>query len=128
MGENGIIGALAIALKVLCHDGGDGHGDPDEAILVDADPNNVEPGQAAFWSPPRAPLAATALGKPTDGQDPLLDRIHVSEEVLLVMQVGSDVMAQESEEAGDGKGLVAVADDLIVYRMPVEAYLQECAN
>lgn len=40
--------------------------------------------------------------------------------VLLLMQVRRDIVAQQGEEAGDSKGLVAVAQDLEVDGVQVE--------
>ena len=125
VGKHGAVGALAVAVKVLCDDGGDGHGDADEAVVVDADPVDVEPRQTAGGSPPRAALGTAAGGEPVQGPHPLLDGVHVAEEVLLLVQVGGHVVAHEGEEGGDGEGLVAVGHDLKVDGMLVEVDLQE---
>jgi hypothetical protein len=50
---------------------------------------------------------------PCDGPDPVLG-LDIAEVGLLLVQVGGDVVAHEGEEAGNGKGLVAVAQDLKV--------------
>jgi hypothetical protein len=43
MAEYRAVGALAVSVKVLRGDGRDGHGHPDEAVVVDSDPDDVEP-------------------------------------------------------------------------------------
>lgn len=85
MGKDWTIGAFAIAVKILCNDGGDGHGNSDEAVVVNADPNNVEPCQSALGCSPRPALAATALVHPGDGPYPWLHRVHISEVLLLIV-------------------------------------------
>jgi len=57
--------------------------------------------------------------KPRNRQDPILG-CYASEVILLAMQVWSDVMTEEGEEAGNGKGLVAVANDFKVDGVAVE--------
>lgn len=108
MSKNRRVGALAVAAIVLSENGGNGHGNADEAVLVDADPDDVEPGEAALGSAPGAPLSTAALGEPVDGQDPALDGAQVSKEFLLRVQVGCRVVAYQAEKGGNGKGLVAV--------------------
>ena len=121
--KDGRVGALAVAPIVLGQDGRHGHGNADEAVLVHADPDDVEPGQAALGRAPGAAIAAAALGEPVDGHDPALDRAKASEELLLRMQVGRAVVADEAEEGGNGKGLVAVGDDGEVGGAPVPLQL-----
>lgn len=123
--EHGAVGALAVSVKVLGCDGRDGHGNADEAVVVDADPDDVEPGQAALGGSPRPSRAAAALGQPAQGPDPRLDRVHKAEIFLLFVEVGPHVMTQQGEEGRDGEGFIAVADDLEVYGVPVEAQRQE---
>lgn len=65
--KNGRVGALAVAAIVLSENGGNGHGNTDEAVLVDADPDDVEPGEAALWSAPGTSVPTAALGEPVDG-------------------------------------------------------------
>jgi len=50
--KHGAVGALAVLGKVLGDDGGDGGGHAHEAVLVDARPDDVEPGQAAAGGAP----------------------------------------------------------------------------
>lgn len=125
VGKDGRVGAFAVALKVLRDDGGDGHGYADEAVLVDADPVDVEPGQPALGSAPGPALAAAAFGEPVDGHNPWRDGAHFAEEVLLCVQVGRDVVAEETKERRNGKCLVAVRDDLEVDGVPVPLDLEE---
>lgn len=77
---------------MLRQDGGDGHGNSDKAILIHADPDNVEPGKTALRGAPRASLSAAALGKPVDRQDPRRDGAHIPKEFLLRVQVGRTVV------------------------------------
>ena len=122
--KDGAVGALAVSLKVLGHNGRDGHGNSDEAVVVDADPDDVEPRQAALGRAPGAPVAAAALCEPVEGPNPGLHGAHLAEEVLLRMQVRGDIVTDEGEEGGDGKGLVAVRDDLEVDGVPVPLDLE----
>jgi hypothetical protein len=93
--------------------------------VIDTNPNDIEPSQAAPRGPPRAPLSAAALAEPAQGPDPRGDGVHLSEVFLLRVEVGPNVVAQEREEGGYRKGLVAVADDLEIDGMPVEAQRQQ---
>lgn len=79
------VGAFAVTVKVLSHDGGDGHGNSDEAVVVNADPNDVEPCEAALGGPPGSTLAATALVHPSDGPHPRFHRLHVPKILLLIV-------------------------------------------
>jgi hypothetical protein len=108
-------------VEVLRHHGEDGHGDADKAVVVYPDPNDVEPCQAALWGAPGPALAAAALCEPVNRPDPGLDGPHLAEELLLLMQVRCDVVAEQGEEGRYGKGLVAVADDSEVDGVPVKA-------
>ena len=123
MRKDGTVGALAVPLKVLRRDGGEGHGDPDEAVVVDAYPYDVEPRQAALWRPPRAPLAAAALRKPVQWPYPAPHRFHEAKIFLLFVEIGRYVVAHEGEERGDGERLIAVAHHLEIDGMPVIVYL-----
>lgn len=125
MAEDGGVGALAVVVKVLRGDGRDGHGDADEAVVVYADPDDVEPRQAALWGAPGPALAAAAGGGPAERPHPRLDGLHQAEVLLLLVQVRGHVVAQQGEEGGYGKGLVAVGDNLEVDGVPVEAQRQE---
>lgn len=81
----------------------------------------VEPGQAALRSPEEALFhASCARLQPVDGQDPVLDRPQSPEVLLLLVDVGRDIVAEQAKETGDRKGLVAVAQHLEVQRMSVE--------
>lgn len=119
------VGTLAIPVEVLSGYRRDRHGDTDKAVVVNTDPNNIEPSQAAPGSPPGASLTAATLCEPVERPDPTLDRMHIPEVFLLLVEVGRNVMAQEREKGGYSKGLVAVADNLEVDGVPVEAYRKE---
>lgn len=67
-------GDLEVAKMLL--NGGDGHFNANKAVLVDAKPDDVKPGQAALGGPPWTLLVATAaLGKPTQRPNLCLDRV-----------------------------------------------------
>jgi hypothetical protein len=95
--KHGRVGGLAVSIKVLRDDSSDGHSHAYEAVLVDTRPDDIEPSQTAPRCPPRTPLSSTALGKPTDRQDPWLC-LDATEVGLLVVQVRRNVMAEEGEE------------------------------
>lgn len=67
------VGAFAVAVIVLGYDGGNGHGHADKAVVVDADPDDVEPGEAALRRPPAAPISSTTFLEPIYRPDPILD-------------------------------------------------------
>lgn len=124
MPKDRTVGALAVSVMVLRYDGRYGHRNANKAVVVDTDPQDVEPGQTAFWHPPYPSLSTTALGKPVDRHDPRLDGMQLPEENFLAMQVGGHIMAQECEEGGDGEGLVTIGYYLEVDGMPVPLELQ----
>ena len=119
MGKNGIVRGFAVTVKILGDHSGDGHGHSDKTVVIYADPDDVEPRQAALRGPPGAAVAAAAFGKPVDGPHPGYHGLHVAEVILLVVQVGGDIMAHKGKEGGNGKCFIAVADDLIIDGMPV---------
>jgi|SRR5690242_8306978 len=85
----------------------------------------VEPRQpASGLSQPSLLLTARTLLHPSDGPDPVL-WLDVSEILLLVVEIRCDVVAHESEEAGNGEGLVAVSQDLEVDCLLVVQVAQE---
>ncbi|KFY42728.1 hypothetical protein V494_02286 [Pseudogymnoascus sp. VKM F-4513 (FW-928)] len=114
------IAPLAIHIKILRHDGRNRHRNPHKAILINAGPHDIKPGQPAPRGAPDAPLPATALGEPVHRQHPRLDRVHGAEVVLLAVQRGRGVVAQQREEGGDREGFVAVRDDAEVHAVVVE--------
>jgi hypothetical protein len=121
MTKDWTIRAFTIPAKILSQDCGNGHGNPDEAVLIDAYPDNVEPRQSALGSPPRSSLSAAHLAEPIQRHYPWLDGLHEAEIFLLLVQVGCYVGAHQGKEGRDCEGFVAVADDLEVYGMPVES-------
>lgn len=120
MCKYGAIGALAISVKILCHNGNDSHGDTYEAVLVDADPYYVEPGQPRFRYSPTTTLTPAAFGKPVHGYKPRFNRVQLAKEFFLLVEIWSHEVAHQGEEGRNGKGLVGFADDLVVRGMPVE--------
>lgn len=82
----------AVAIKVLCNDGGDGHADSDEAVLEDCDPDDVEPGESASRRPQPAVLSPGAFLEPSHGPNPWL-RLDGPKIFLLVVEVGREICA-----------------------------------
>lgn len=87
------IAPLAIHIKILRHHRRDRHRDSHKAILVNTRPHHIKPRQPAPRRPPDAPLPATALGEPVDGQHPRLDGVHGAEVVFLAVQRRGGVVA-----------------------------------
>lgn len=112
--ENGTVGAFAVLFKVLGDDGGNGHGDADKAVLVDTNPVDVEPGEAACGGAPDTALLTATGGKPVDGHDPGLDGVQFAEELLLCVQIRGNIVTEQSKEGSNGKGLIAIGNDLKV--------------
>lgn len=100
--------AFTVTLVVLSHNRNDRHGDPYEAVVVDADPDDVEPGEAALGCSPRAPVSSTYVLEPAHWQDPRLNGSHLPEKLLLLVQVRRHVLTHELKEGRDSKGLIAV--------------------
>lgn len=73
MSEIRAVGAFAIAIVVFGYNGCDSHGHTDKAVVVDSDPDDVEPGEAALRRPPAAPISSAAFLEPIYRQDPFLD-------------------------------------------------------
>jgi hypothetical protein len=125
MSKDGAVRALAISVKMLRHNGDDGHGNTYEAVLVDTNPNYVEPRQPRFRRSPTTTIPTAALGKPVQGYNPRLYRLQLAKELLLLMKIRSHKVAHEGKERCNGKGLVRFADDLVVYSMPVKPKREE---
>lgn len=88
----------------------------------------VKPGQSApRLSQPSMVFAARALLHPSDRPDPILG-LDVPEVFLLFVQTRSDVMTHESEEARNGKSLVAVSQDFEVYCFLIVEVAEERDN
>jgi hypothetical protein len=123
--EDRTVGALAILPKVLRDHRRDCRSYSNEAVLVNTDPYDIEPCQTTFRNPPGSfhlpiPPTATPL-EPGKRPEPVSDRPHLAEILLLLVQIGRHIVAEESEEGGNGKGLVAVADDAEVDEVPIVA-------
>ena len=88
------IGALAISAEILRYHGSNSHSNSNEAVVIDADPDNVEPGQATLWCPPWTPFTSAASFEPIDWQHPGLYRLHQSKVFLLFVNIGCNVMAK----------------------------------
>lgn len=127
-----VLGARAVTALRLSHNRDDCEERANKAILENTDPDNlcfrelviesdpcsrtyVEPRQPAPWLPqPALVLASRALLHPCDWPDPVL-WLHVSEILLLLVQIRRNVVAHEREEAGNGEGFIAVSQNLEVY-------------
>lgn len=112
-------------MKVLCHHSRDGHRNAHKAVVVDADPDDIEPRQTTLGRAPRPALTTAALGEPIQRPDPRFDGPQLAKEVLLRVQIRRRVVAEERKEGGNGKGLVAVRHDLEVDGVPVPLDLAE---
>lgn len=121
MTENRAVGAFAVSVKVLCDDSGNGHGDADEAVMVNTDPNDVEPSETTPGRAPGPAFTAAALFEQGDREDPLFDAAQIAEVIFLVVELRADVGAQKREKGRNGKGFITVADHLKVYGVPIEA-------
>ena len=125
MSKGGREGLLAVEIVELGDDGDDGEEDADEAVLEDAEPDDVEPGQATpRFAEGTSILAAGAVLQAEDAPEPV-DGLEGAEVVLLVVQVGGDVVAEEGEEGADGEGLVAALEDVVVDGVLVEDVAEE---
>lgn len=122
------IATLTIDVKRLRRDGRDRHRHADKAVLIDAGPDDIEPGQAALGRAPDAAFAAAALREPAQGPDPGLDGVDGPKVLLLLVQRRRGVVAEEGEEGGDGEGLVAVGDDGVVDGVVVEPEGEEAGR
>lgn len=125
MREKRTHGALAVHLEMLRHNGNNSHDHSYEAVMVDSDPDDVEPGQAALGGPPRVLVSSTAFREPIQWPHPRHKGVQLPEEVLLVMQRWCDILTHEAEEGRDGEGLVTVGYDSIVDGMVVKDKLKE---
>jgi len=122
------ITALAVDVKILRHHGRDGHGNPEEAVLIYPDPDDIKPRQSAPRRPPTPPLSAATHAHPGERPHPGPDRLQGAEVVLLGVEGRRGVVAEEGEEGGDGEGLVAVGDDGEVDGVGVEVEGQEAGD
>lgn len=119
VGKGWIQGFQTISLKMLSDDGRDGHGDTNEAILEDCDPDDVEPSQARARGAQPAILPTGAFLEILHGPNPRLG-LDGAEILFLVVQILRQVGAHQTEEGGDGKGFVAVSQDFVVGTVSVE--------
>lgn len=73
MSKVGTVGALAITIVVFGYHSYNSHSYANKAIVVDSDPDYVEPGKAALGRTPAAPFSSTAFLGPIHGPNPGLD-------------------------------------------------------
>lgn len=74
MGKNGVVGTLTVSPVVLSNNRGNSHGDSNEAIMIDTNPDDVEPCEATLGGTPRSTLATAGACEPVNGPDPWFDR------------------------------------------------------
>ncbi|KFY05873.1 hypothetical protein V492_08254, partial [Pseudogymnoascus sp. VKM F-4246] len=125
------VGEGEVGVCVEDGEGGGGEDGDDEGLPEgeeDDDPHDIKPGQPAPRGAPDAPLPAAALGEPVHWQHPRLDRVHGAEVVLLAVQRGRGVVAQQREEGGDRECFVAVGDDAEVHAVVVEPEGEEARH
>lgn len=80
---------------------------------------HIEPSQATSGNAKQTLVLATGeLLKTKDTPEPV-DRLELTEELLLLMQVRTNVVAHQGEEGSNSKCFVAVAEHFIIDRMPV---------
>lgn len=116
---------FAVAVEGLGDDGDDGEEHAHQAVLEDAGPDDVEPGEAgARFAEGTAVFATGAFLQEEDAPEPV-DGGEGAEEFLLLVQPRRHVLAHEGEEAGDGEGFVAVSRDLKVDCMLVVEVAQK---
>jgi hypothetical protein len=105
---------FAVTFEELGDAGDEGEEDANEAVLKDAEPDDIEPGQAALGSAEWTFVLSTGtLLHPGKWPDPIFGD-EGPKVFFLVMDVGGNVIADEGEEGGDGEGFVAVAQDFEV--------------
>lgn len=92
------VGAFAVAIVLVTNNGSDGHGNTYKAVVVNSDPNDIEPGETADGRAPWAPVAATTLLEPVERPYPFLDGLQFSEELFLRVEVGRCVLTQQCKE------------------------------
>lgn len=86
-----------------------------EAVLKDANPDNVEPRQTTLWLPQKAlGFAASALLHPVHWPNPIL-WFDIPEVLFLFVKIGRNVVTHECEKAGDGEGLITVSQHFKIY-------------
>lgn len=79
--------------------------------MENADPDNIEPGKATSWGSQETRFRASGTSlemfhRPNPGFG-----LNRAEEVLLVVQVGTNVGAEQTKEGSDGEGFITVSYD-----------------
>lgn len=101
-------GLLTVAAGGLGAEGEEGSEDADEAVLEDAEPDdlelsadirllgrktNVEPRQPASWSPQAPPFSSTTFPYPAEWPHPRPNVRQLAKIIFLVVQGGCHIMA-----------------------------------
>lgn len=119
VGECRVERMLAIPVEVLGYDRNDGEQHAHQTVLEDAGPDDVEPSEAGTrFSKGSVVLTAGTFLHEEDTPKPV-HRLQRAKVLFLLVEPRRNVLAHESEEAGDGKRLVAVSHDLEVDGMLV---------
>lgn len=93
------VATFAIPSMILAQHGRNRHSHSHEAVMVNANPDNVKPRQPAPRRPPGTlPVPTAALGHPVDRPHPILDGLHLAKVLLLRVQVRRDVVTHQTEE------------------------------
>lgn len=115
----GRVRGCTISPKILCNYCGNCHSNPNEAVLVNPRPDDIEPRQTTSRCSPAASLSTTAFLKPVHWPDPW-SRFNTPEVILLFVQIWGDIVAEERKERGNRKRFVTFVDDIEVHCVPVE--------
>ncbi len=93
MRKNGRIRRFTVFIEILGKHGCYCHSDPNEAVLVNTRPNDIEPSQATPWRPRAASIPTTASLEPADWQDPWL-WLNTPEIVFLFVEIWRNVVTE----------------------------------
>ena len=86
----------------------------------------IEPSQSTPRLPERTlVLSSSAQLQPKHAPEPILDRVNSPKIILLVMQVGRNVVAEQRKEAADSERLIEPFQDIVVDRVVVEDVAEE---
>ena len=112
--KGGVQACVAISTRRLCQKRNEGEQYPNQAVLENPDPHDVEPSEAAHgFSQKSSVLTSSTSLDPVERQYPIFRLLH-AKVVLLLVDVGRTVCAHEGEEGGDCERFITVADDFKV--------------
>lgn len=93
---------------MLRDDSCNGHGDTNETVLEDCNPDDIEPSQTTSRCAQPAVVSSSAFLKVLHGPDPWL-RLDCSEILFLLVQILSNIGTHQTEEGGNGEGFVTIS-------------------